>query len=363
MKYLILSTYPFNGSLNSGDDLLEKSLIKLIKESDNNADFVIKFLNDTTFSIIDLSDFDAVAGIASITSQWSQQRENLITLLKTVLKQDIPVYLILVSKFSPITVNAIKKVQIDHNLKRLFQAVSKKGTFVTRDLFTLKLARDNGITCKGCIGDIALYDSAYIEKPLQSPATLKTVAISLPHNTYWNKSAIKLAQKLQKKYGCQCVLTTHGISDLSNITSEINKLKLPVINLSGGAENLDYYKTVDMHIGFRLHAHIYCLRIRKPSVLAAEDSRAGGHLHTFKGAGYNATPRLIEELNDSNRTNNRFYPILHKYYYFNMAHAWRAITREIRSQFHTTKKNLQLVDKYYHQKVLPFMHDLTNTNM
>ena len=49
------------------------------------------------------------------------------------------------------------------------------------------------------------------------------------------------------------------------------------VDISGSAENLiDYYKGVDVHVGYRVHAHIYMSSINKPSVLISEDGRGMG---------------------------------------------------------------------------------------
>lgn len=46
------------------------------------------------------------------------------------------------------------------------------------------------------------------------------------------------------------------------------------VDISGSAENLiEYYNTCDLHIGYRVHAHIFCNSISKPSVLLNEDGR------------------------------------------------------------------------------------------
>jgi hypothetical protein len=46
------------------------------------------------------------------------------------------------------------------------------------------------------------------------------------------------------------------------------------IDISGNAENLiEYYRGVDLHVGYRVHAHIYMSSVKKPSLLISEDGR------------------------------------------------------------------------------------------
>lgn len=48
-------------------------------------------------------------------------------------------------------------------------------------------------------------------------------------------------------------------------------------DISGGAEKLiDLYTVADLHVGYRVHAHIFMSSLRKPSVLLTEDGRGRG---------------------------------------------------------------------------------------
>ena len=49
-----------------------------------------------------------------------------------------------------------------------------------------------------------------------------------------------------------------------------------IIDISHSADGFSIYDDCDLHIGFRVHAHIYCLSMRKRSVLIEEDGRGAG---------------------------------------------------------------------------------------
>lgn len=49
-----------------------------------------------------------------------------------------------------------------------------------------------------------------------------------------------------------------------------------VVDTSYGLEKIDFYKDCDLHIGYRVHAHIFFLARRKPSFLINEDGRGQG---------------------------------------------------------------------------------------
>ncbi|MDB4453442.1 polysaccharide pyruvyl transferase family protein [Pseudomonadales bacterium] len=49
---------------------------------------------------------------------------------------------------------------------------------------------------------------------------------------------------------------------------------IPYVDISGSAEKLiNYYETCDLHVGYRVHAHIFCNSISKASILLNEDGR------------------------------------------------------------------------------------------
>ena len=56
------------------------------------------------------------------------------------------------------------------------------------------------------------------------------------------------------------------------------------VDISGSAEKLmDYYKQIDIHIGYRVHAHIFMNSISKMSILISEDGRAKGVKSAING--------------------------------------------------------------------------------
>ncbi|MFK8038846.1 MAG: polysaccharide pyruvyl transferase family protein [Crocinitomicaceae bacterium] len=56
---------------------------------------------------------------------------------------------------------------------------------------------------------------------------------------------------------------------------EANKIKY--VDISGSAENLmNYYSQVDLHIGYRVHAHIFMNSTARQTILISEDGRAKG---------------------------------------------------------------------------------------
>jgi len=67
-------------------------------------------------------------------------------------------------------------------------------------------------------------------------------------------------------------------------------------DISGSAENLKtYYQNIDLHVGYRVHAHIFMNSISKPSVLLNEDGRGKALKDVIGGVTIDA----IESVNES----------------------------------------------------------------
>lgn len=74
---------------------------------------------------------------------------------------------------------------------------------------------------------------------------------------------------------------------------------IELVNIENSAEGFKVYDNSDLHIGFRVHAHIYNLSIRHKSILIEEDGR---------GSGVNSVLGLvgIKAYNESIQVNEKF---------------------------------------------------------
>lgn len=68
-------------------------------------------------------------------------------------------------------------------------------------------------------------------------------------------------------------------------------------DISGSAQNLiECYSDVDLHVGYRVHAHIFMNSIGKPSLLLSEDGRAKGSQGAIGGMVVDGYDRLRDSL-------------------------------------------------------------------
>lgn len=195
-----------------------------------------------------------------------------------------------------------------------------------RDYHTLNTLCSMGYDKYVMTGCPALYSLEHIDVPMSVKMYPRRIGFSLGVSLKWSKrmeSQVKQAiLKTRDVFpdGIVEVVFHHGIGknylrsdgiskDLyrtqSRFVSWLEKEGLPYVDISGSAENLmDYYSQCDLHIGYRVHAHIFMSSISKPSILLAEDGRGialrsvigGVSLDAYKNAYKNKVVTLLHML-------------------------------------------------------------------
>ena len=167
-----------------------------------------------------------------------------------------------------------------------------------RDYHTLNAIRFNGFNNFLMTGCPAYYNKDFINKQLQL-TELNKVAFSLGVSFKESPSMERLMK--ENILACKAkfsdkefeVIFHHSLdrekfkSDYKSSPKHVIKHNefadwlvgqgIGYVDISGSAENLmNYYSTVDLHIGYRVHAHIFMNSISNRSILISEDGRAKG---------------------------------------------------------------------------------------
>jgi len=190
---------------------------------------------------------------------------------------------------------------------RLLNMVEGSGFLSSvRDYQTLNVLHIKGYKNILMTGCPAYYDLEHLNKGLNVSKYINKVAFSLGVSFVESKSMEKVMKgiilELQKKFKDKYfeVVFHHSLDKCNllkyNSASEHHSKKhnkfakwlesnnISYIDISGSAENLmNYYSNVDLHIGFRVHAHIFMNSISKYSILISEDGRAKGVEKTING--------------------------------------------------------------------------------
>ena len=162
--------------------------------------------------------------------------------------------------------------------------------FGCRDYYAVRVLANNGYSNAIMTGCPAWYDLEKLAVRLKFPYKIKKIMISDPANIRsYGKQRLEIVRRLKEKYPDAIVeyVFHRGVSkdDLTDGTTarhinilinELMRLGVQYHDISYGDEGFKLYNSCDLHIGYRVHAHIYNLSERKMSILIEEDSRGAG---------------------------------------------------------------------------------------
>jgi len=184
---------------------------------------------------------------------------------------------------------------------RLLKRISNDGlSSSVRDFHTL-----NALTFKEfdnylMTGCPAYYDLKSINTKFSLPESIKKVAFSLGVSFVHSNSMDELMKSqilaFKEKFPSadfqvvfhHALYTGEKLSRNkrrhSEFASWLDGQSVRYVDISGCAENLiNYYSEVDLHVGYRVHAHIFMSSIKKMSLLFSEDGRAKGSRSAISG--------------------------------------------------------------------------------
>ena len=162
----------------------------------------------------------------------------------------------------------------------------KTSLFSVRDQQSFELLESLGFEKLSMTGCPAWYDLEKIQDDFSSPSSINSVVLSTP--AVPNKQLVSIAKLMNKKYpkAKKTLLfqagfeSTHSTKS-SEYTKQLKRISLR-LKLSGweskssessAGQMMEILSSADLHIGYRVHSHLYMLSQRKASVLIAEDAR------------------------------------------------------------------------------------------
>lgn len=173
---------------------------------------------------------------------------------------------------------------------QLIERIKKDAKyFGARDYYTVRALKNNGINNVLMTGCPAWYDIEYKDKEFDLRSEIKTVVFSTPAGGAYAEQCIKMMQVVKEKYAdARLICAFHrGIAQdrftsqeeaerMLYMKDEAEKLGYEIEDLSYDLSKMSIYDKCDLHVGYRVHAHIYCLSHRVKSILLNEDGRGAG---------------------------------------------------------------------------------------
>jgi hypothetical protein len=179
----------------------------------------------------------------------------------------------------------------------LLERINESGYYSSvRDYHTLNSIRFKGFDNFVMTGCPAYYDLESINKSVPAPKVEKvafSLGVSFIHSFSMEKLMKDNILKIRDTFSDKAFevvfhhslskdkfLATHGATALHNkrhneMADWLSQHSIKYVDISGSAENLmNYYSQVDLHVGYRVHAHIFMNSLSKFSILISEDGRA-----------------------------------------------------------------------------------------
>ena len=159
----------------------------------------------------------------------------------------------------------------------------------TRDEITRQILLKHGIDNVINTGCPTLINFEKQGEEFRKPEKIEKIAVSMPQSPGYHNQSILLLKEIKEMFPeAEKIATFHrGTSTdkyttkyegkaLHTLVSKTTKLGYQVEDLSYGYEKLDIYKEMDIHVGYRVHAHAHCINNRIPTFLLWEDGRGMG---------------------------------------------------------------------------------------
>lgn len=303
--YLILNHY----NLNVGDYLILERAKNLVEALKPNAQILTGHMAYPLYDQISLEQLKQLTAV--IVAGGPGLRPNLYPdiypIHSDVIKHKIPViFLGIGAKFYPGEYYLARMVKLSQKSKNFLRSVEESGYAIgVRDLHSVRVLQLNGIQSISLNGCPAWYAINSFPVRHVQPKEIKRILFTTPATPFHYKLAASVLKALRAQYPKASILVSfhHGIqlgekgdprlTDLNvRLLNYAKRLGCETFDASYDLKKIQLYDTMDIHVGFRVHAHIYFLSYAKPSFLIAEDSRGDGVVKTLGGVGFPAWNRL-----------------------------------------------------------------------
>lgn len=192
------------------------------------------------------------------------------------------------------------KFSFSNSSKSLLQRIHQNCKATScRDNITKEILNRHGFKNVIMTGCPAWYDLKSIGKKFEQPKEIHRVAVSMAGGEpKYFKLQVELLQEVKKLLTrlypqVELYAAFHrGIEEdrytsrqeataLQQLKRIAEQLRYRVVDASYGTSKLEFYRECDFHVGFRVHAHIFFLSIRKPTFLLQIDGRGRGLSETL----------------------------------------------------------------------------------
>lgn len=273
-KFVIVSTYPETGSKNIGDQLITTCLQKLVMDKVADAEFSIIWRADSWDNVKEAV-FEADHVFFACLALRPNMHKNEYPYLGELVDSGIPFSVIASGTSLPVSKDTNIYEGFSHESISLLKKINDKSVvFTTRGVVSQEFCRRAGLNNAVFNGDVAFYDKKLDGLNFKQGAQCKKIVVSDPHRALGYIEAMHvLIDGLRAVFpDADIVVAQHGVNEVVEDFCRRNSIKVEKI-YEDKYSGLKIYDEADLHVGFRVHAHVSALKRRKYSYLLEQDGR------------------------------------------------------------------------------------------
>ena len=172
-------------------------------------------------------------------------------------------------------------------MQQFIHHISRQSTHIgCRDWYTVNMLKEAGITntiMTGCPAwyRLDLIENLHLKKRgiLSNPKPVIMISDpAFPENMDYMRALLETVHKAYPQAHIKILLHRGSRNIIDGLTKKLKQIRFhyEIDAISGSSEGFKQYESCDLHIGFRVHAHIYNLSMGTPSILINEDARGSG---------------------------------------------------------------------------------------
>lgn len=322
MKIILLS-----GAIkNSGDYLITERTISLLAHVYPNAE-IVKIIGNyplgDKLDEVNSADAMVIAGGPSYTKKLYPRDIPLVEDLNTIKPK---IFILGSGWYGNLTMDSeIFNYHFEDSSKKLLKRIEEDSKFLgCRDYYAVRVLKANGFNSGIMTGCPAWFDIESIGKRYTGNGEIKKILISDPADIRsFGEQSLQVVKYVKKKFPNATVeyvfhrgtkhdkFTPQNVaSAMDKVISELKELGITYHDIAFGCDGFKLYDDCDLHIGHRVHAHIYNMSIRNRSILIEEDSRGAGVNEAMRLWGIKAyESKLSSNANIGLKVVNRFIPL------------------------------------------------------
>lgn len=264
--------------VNAGDFLLEKRSYDLIRHfiPDSEITVLNRVKEDYSNKVDHLNSFDAIIFAGGPLYRPGLYRHQIPFVHRSLLKNvNTPIFFM---------GGGIKGSVYRISYSELDKEFLNKGEccLSCRDIYTYRFLRHQGFKAlmTGCPAwyDLDCINSVDISKFKDDQ--FGKICVSEPANDSNLPLLVGLLKHLRDKYPSSEIVLVNHREVKHELKIEFDELlkkdNISFANIAGSVDGFSVYDNCDLHVGFRVHAHIYNLSKRNQTILFSEDIRGAG---------------------------------------------------------------------------------------